>query len=66
MPELFLGPTADRNHNMRWLAFLYQCKKMSILDFQSVPGRDITIIDLDRKSFAAETVEQFLPRALAW
>ena len=66
MSELFLWPTADRNHDMRWPAFLYQRKKMSIFDFQLVSGRDITIIDLDRKSFAAKTIEQFLPCALVW
>ena len=66
MSELFLWPAADRNYDMRWLAFFYQRKQMSIFDFQSVPRRDITIIALDRKKFATETIEQFLARGLVW
>ena len=44
MSKLFLGPAADRNHDMRWPALLYQRKKISIFDLRSVPRRHITIL----------------------
>ena len=36
---------------------------MSIFDFQSVMRCDITVVDLDRKSFAVRPIQQFPSRA---
>lgn len=60
MSKFFLRSTTDRNYDMRWPALLYQSKKIAIFDFQSVLGRDITILDPDWRSFAVEIIEQFL------
>lgn len=63
MSELFLWATADRNHEVSRSVFLNPRQKVLIVNFQPVPGGDITVLNLDRKSFSAETIEQFLPCA---